>query len=172
MTVTIKRLGPGDEAILDILARDDADFDLDGRSEAQRPLKPSMAQRYLASPSVLHWIAFQDGVVTGFLYCAHLLLRTDPGQELLLYEIGVRKAHRRKGVGRALLDHMARWMQSNGSRTRNDHALLARVLARHARARRNRRAVRDRTRAPVECLGPAVHRRVPRPSATRSPYLP
>ena len=114
MTVTIKRLGPGDEAILDILARDDADFDLDGRSEAQPPLKPSMAQRYLASPSVLHWIAFQDGVVTGFLYCAHLLLRTDPGQELLLYEIGVRKAHRRKGVGRALLDHMARWMQSNG----------------------------------------------------------
>jgi ribosomal protein S18 acetylase RimI-like enzyme len=113
MSVTIKRLGPGDEAILELLAREDADFDLEGRSAELPPLKPSMAQRSLANPSVLHWIAFQDRVVTGFLYCAHLLLRTDPGQELLLYEIGVRKEHRRKGVGRALLDHMARWMQSN-----------------------------------------------------------
>lgn len=113
MSATIKRLGPGDEAILELLARDDADFDLEGRSGELPPLKPSMAQRYLANPSVLHWIAFQDRVVTGFLYCAHLFLRTDPGQELLLYEIGVRKNYRRQGVGRALLDHMARWMQSN-----------------------------------------------------------
>jgi len=114
MGVSIKRLGPGDEAILELLAREDADFDLDGVSDALEPLKPNVAQRYLASPSVLHWVALEDSVVTGFLYCAHLLLRTDPGQELLLYEIGVRQAHRRKGVGRALLDHMARWMQSNG----------------------------------------------------------
>jgi len=55
----------------------------------------------------------QDGVVIGFLYCVQVLLRSHPGQELLLYEIGVRQAHRRKGVGRALLDHMARWMQKN-----------------------------------------------------------
>jgi ribosomal protein S18 acetylase RimI-like enzyme len=114
MSVAIKRLGPGDEAILDLLSREDADFDLDDRSDSLPPLKPGMAQRYLASPSVLHWVALQDGAVIGFLYCAHLLLRTEPGQELLLYEIGVRKAHRRHGVGRALLDHMARWMQNNG----------------------------------------------------------
>ena len=113
MSVSIRRLGPGDEAVLELLATEDEDFDLDGRSEQLSPLKPSMAQRYLANPGVLHWVAVADGVVTGFLYCAHLLLRTDPGQELLLYEIGVRKAHRRQGVGRALLDHMARWMQSN-----------------------------------------------------------
>jgi len=113
MSVSIKRLGPGDEAILELLNREDADFDLEGRSDELPPLKPSMVQRYLANPGVLHWVALQDGEVTGFLYCAHLLLRTDPGQELLLYEIGVRKAHRRKGVGRALLEHMARWMQSN-----------------------------------------------------------
>ena len=113
MNVSIKRLGPGDEPILELLAREDADFDLDERSQALPPLKPLMAQRYLANPGVLHWVAVQDGVVSGFLYCAHLLLRSAPGQELLLYEIGVRKAHRRQGVGRALLDHMARWMQSN-----------------------------------------------------------
>jgi len=113
MSVAIKRLGPGDEATLELLAEDDADFDLDGRSSALPPLKPGMAQRYLANPSVLHWVAVQAGVVTGFLYCAHVLLRSHPGHELLLYEIGVRQAHRRKGIGRALLDHMARWMQQN-----------------------------------------------------------
>ena len=113
MSVAIKRLGPGDEATLELLARDDADFDLEGRGHELPPLKPSMAQRYLANPAVLHWVAVQDGVVTGFLYCAHLLLRTHPGQELLLYEVGVRQAYRRQGVGRALLDYMARWMQKS-----------------------------------------------------------
>ncbi|HEY3254369.1 MAG TPA: GNAT family N-acetyltransferase [Polyangiaceae bacterium] len=113
MTVAIKRLGPGDEATLELLAREDADFDLEGRSKALVPLKPSMVQRYLANPGVLHWVAVQDGVVTGFLYCVHVLLRSHPGQELLLYEIGVRQAYRRKGIGRALLEHMARWMQKS-----------------------------------------------------------
>jgi ribosomal protein S18 acetylase RimI-like enzyme len=113
MSVAIKRLGPGDESTLDLLAREEADFDIEGRGSALPRLKPSMAQRYLANPSVLHWVAVQDGVVTGFLYCAHLLLRTHPGQELLLYEIGVRQAFRRQGVGRALLDYMARWMQNS-----------------------------------------------------------
>jgi GNAT superfamily N-acetyltransferase len=113
MTVAIKRLGPGDEATLELLARDDADFDLEGRGKALPPLKPSMAQRYLANPGVLHWVAVQDGIVTGSLYCAHVLLSCHPGQELLLYEIGVRQAYRRQGVGRELLDHMARWMQKS-----------------------------------------------------------
>jgi len=113
MSVAIKRLGPGDEATLELLSREDADFDLEERSKALPALKPSMATRYLANPAVLHWVASQDGVVTGFLYCVHLLLRSHPGHELLLYEIGVRKAYRRQGVGRALLDHMARWMQKS-----------------------------------------------------------
>jgi ribosomal protein S18 acetylase RimI-like enzyme len=113
MSLQIKRLGPGDEATLDLLAREDADFDLEGRGAPLAPLKPGMARAYLASPSVLHWVALEESVVTGFLYCSHLLLRSDAGQELLLYEIGVRSAWRRQGVGRALLNHMEGWMKSN-----------------------------------------------------------
>ncbi len=114
MSVSIKRLGPGDEATLDLLARDDADFDLEGRGTPLAPLKLGMARAYLANPGVLHWVANEDGAVVGFLYCAYILLRSDPGHELLLYEIGVRKAARRTGVGRALLDHMEGWMKQNG----------------------------------------------------------
>jgi ribosomal protein S18 acetylase RimI-like enzyme len=116
MTVSIKRLGPGDEATLELLAREDADFDLEGRGGPLSPLKPAFAQRYLANPGVLHWVALEDGVVTGFLYCSLVMLRSGSGQELLLYEIGVRTAWRRKGVGRALLGHMESWMQSNDVR--------------------------------------------------------
>lgn len=117
MPVSIKRLGPGDEATLQLLAREDGDFDLDGRGDALPPLEPAHAQRYLSNPSVLHWVAFDDSGVIGFLYCSLVLLRHAPGQELLLYEIGVRQRVRRQGVGRALLTHMESWMLSNGLTT-------------------------------------------------------
>jgi ribosomal protein S18 acetylase RimI-like enzyme len=114
MNLSIKRLGPGDQATLELLAREDADFDLEGRGEPLEPLKPVMAQRYLASPIVLHWVALDADVVAGFLYCIHLPLRSGDGHELLLYEIGVRQSYRRRGVGRALLSHMEAWMQTHG----------------------------------------------------------
>jgi ribosomal protein S18 acetylase RimI-like enzyme len=113
MSVSIRRLGPGDESILARLALEDRDFDLDGRGEPLQPLEPGLARNYLANPAVLHWIASQDGELVGFLYCMLLPLRSGAGRELLLYEIGVRSAWRRRGTGRALLDHMEDWMRTN-----------------------------------------------------------
>ena len=113
MSLSIKRLGPGDESTLELLARENADFDLEGRGEPLQPLKPVMAKRYLASPVVLHWVAVEGETVAGFVYCIHLPLRSGEGQELLLYEIGVRQSYRRTGVGRALLTHMEAWMGAN-----------------------------------------------------------
>jgi ribosomal protein S18 acetylase RimI-like enzyme len=99
---------------LQLLALEDADFDLEGRGEPLVPLEPAQATRYLSNPSVLHWVAFDDSGVTGFLYCSVVYLRSAPGQELLLYEIGVRQRVRRQGVGRALLTHMENWMRDSG----------------------------------------------------------
>src|ERR1700682_1847907 len=113
MTVSIKRLCPGDEATLDLLAAQDADFDLDGRGNAHRPLESLAAQHFLANPAVLFWVAETGDEIVGFLYCLHLPLRSGDGQELLLYEIGVRSAWRRRGTGRALLAEMERWMLAN-----------------------------------------------------------
>ncbi|MCW1970093.1 MAG: GNAT family N-acetyltransferase [Anaerolineae bacterium] len=114
MSYQIKRLGSGDEAMLTQYIRDIVDFDLDHDDKPKRPLAAAAAQRYLANPAVLHWVAYTDDTVIGSLYCAVLPLPADDGQELVLYEIGVRSAWRRKGVGRALLDEMDRWMRDNG----------------------------------------------------------
>ncbi len=114
MTLTVRRLVPGDEAILAMLALEDADFDLDGRGEPLEPLEPDDARRYLENPSVLHWVVVEGEEVVGDLYCIHLPLRSGAAYELLLYEIGVRSAWRRRGAGRALLDEMEKWMVANG----------------------------------------------------------
>ncbi len=113
MAVSIKRLGGGDEAILEFLATHDAEFDLDERGAPQQPLKPETAKRFLEHPDVLCWVAFDENVIAGFLQCNIILLRSSAGQELVLYEIGVHQHWRRQGIGRALLQQMETWMREN-----------------------------------------------------------
>lgn len=114
--VTIRRLGPGDEAILTGLALDDSDFDLADRAHPHAPLAVDDARAYLADPHVLHWIAYDEHEVVGHLYCLVVPRRHGDARELLLYEIGVRSAHRRRGVGRALVATMDAWMRDAGVR--------------------------------------------------------
>ncbi len=113
MAVSIKRLGAGDEAILEFLALHDADFDLDDRGAPQQPLKPETTKRFLEHPDVLLWVAFDENTIVGFLQCNVILLRSSNGQELVLYEIGVHQEWRRQGIGRALLNQMETWMRGN-----------------------------------------------------------
>jgi GNAT superfamily N-acetyltransferase len=111
--LTIRRLGPGDEPVLALLARDDGDFDLAERAASRPPLEAADARDYLADPNLLHWAAERDGLIVGHLY-AHLLRKfAGDRAELVLYEIGVRAAHRRSGVGRALVEAMEAWMRDH-----------------------------------------------------------
>jgi ribosomal protein S18 acetylase RimI-like enzyme len=114
MSLACKLLGPEDIAVLEHLAINDPDFDLDGRGEPLEPLSPAAARRFLADPAVLFWVARDSEGVRGFLYCLVVPLRSSDEQELLLYEIGVQREWRRRGVGRMLLDHMEGWMRTNG----------------------------------------------------------
>lgn len=114
MTWKIRRLGAGDEAVLTMLAREDADFDLAGRGRPRRALADAEARQFLANPAVLLWAASAGETVVGFLLCLVLPLRSNAGRELMLYEIGVRERWRRRGVGRSLLAEMETWMRANG----------------------------------------------------------
>ncbi|HEX2433431.1 MAG TPA: hypothetical protein VHI55_05705, partial [Gaiellaceae bacterium] len=60
MPIRVRRLGPGDEAVLEQLAADEPDFDVAGRSEPAEPVSRADAATYLADPAVLHWVA-EDG---------------------------------------------------------------------------------------------------------------
>jgi ribosomal protein S18 acetylase RimI-like enzyme len=111
--LTVRRLAPGDERVLALLARDDEDFDIADRGKPRRCLSPAAARAYLKDPHVLHWVAERDGRILGHVYFHILRKRAGDPLELLLYEIGVRAEARRDGVGRALLGEARAWMRAH-----------------------------------------------------------
>lgn len=127
--VVVRRLGPGDESVLALLAREDADFDLDERAGPRTALGAEAARAHLTDPHVLHWAAWAGTEVLGFVFCLLLPMRKEPARELLLYEIGVRAAWRRRGIGRRLIAAMTDWMHAEGIE-------MAWVLAGHPGAER------------------------------------
>ena len=111
--INIRRLDENDVPVLAMLAAEDGDFDIDGRGEPTEAPHPERALDYLANPSVLFWVSQIGDVITGFLQCLVLPIRTGRGREVLVYEIGVRKAYRRQGTGRALIIHLESWMRTH-----------------------------------------------------------
>jgi GNAT superfamily N-acetyltransferase len=111
MAIQVRRLGPGDETVLQQLAADDPDFDVPGRSEPAEPVPRADLTAYLADPTVLHWVAEDAGLVVGDLLCYVERRSTKRPRDLLLYEIGVRERYRRQGVGTRLLESMRKWME-------------------------------------------------------------
>jgi GNAT superfamily N-acetyltransferase len=109
----IRRLGPGDEAVLALLAAEEEDFDLAERSGPREPVAGADAAAYLSDPNVLHWVAEDDGVVVGHLLAYLERRRVGEARQVLLYEIGVREAYRRRGIGRALVEAMRTWMRDH-----------------------------------------------------------
>lgn len=113
VSIYIRRLTEDDVPVLILLAAQDGDFDIQGRIESIEAPDPVRARAYLANPTVLFWISLDAEIITGFLQCLVLPIRTGRGHEVLVYEIGVRQAFRRNGVGRALMTHMESWMRDN-----------------------------------------------------------
>src|SRR5262249_52331278 len=74
------------------------------------------AAMFLADPEVRAWIAEENGTVVGFLYGHVIRKRAGPAVEVLLYEIGVRAAHRRRGVGRKLVNALLERSTQLGAR--------------------------------------------------------
>ena len=95
MPVEIRRLLPGDEAILDCVAADVFDEAIDVKRRAA----------YLAEPGHHMIVAIKDGEVVG--QCAAVVHRhPDKVTELYIDEVGVTPALHRQGIAREMLDAM------------------------------------------------------------------
>lgn len=109
--VAIRRLGPGDAELFNLLSETDNLFDEDPSVAPSGALTPDGARAFLADPAVLFWLAEAGQLTVGFLHCCVQRRRTaGPWAELLLMEMGVHADWRRQGIGSALLASMERWM--------------------------------------------------------------
>ncbi len=103
-TPTFRRLAPGDtKAALESLA-----VMAEALEEAGDSLTPRYADSVLARPDTWVFAAEIDGAVVGAL-TAHIIPMTrTEGTEVFIYDIGVATAHRRKGIGRGLIEALSR----------------------------------------------------------------
>jgi ribosomal protein S18 acetylase RimI-like enzyme len=106
--LSVCRLGPGDEAVLTALALDGQRYEEEGVDATASPLEPADAAAFLADDRTHLLVAFAAGPTNaepvGFVVVNELLHWHTFTSMLLVYEIGVAEGHRRRGVGRALLD--------------------------------------------------------------------
>jgi ribosomal protein S18 acetylase RimI-like enzyme len=114
----IRRLERGDEAMLTTLANDGTRYAEDGEDESESPLPPDDASAFLADDHTHLLIAFDedasDAPPLGFVVANELCHRHSFARMLIVYEIGVDREHRRRGVGRALLDAVAEIARDRG----------------------------------------------------------
>jgi len=95
MPVEIKVLRPGDAGILANTAP--AVFD--------NPIDPQLAQEFLDDPRHHIVVAVEDGLVVGFASGVHYI-HPDKPAELWINEVGLAATHRRRGLGRLLLNEL------------------------------------------------------------------
>jgi ribosomal protein S18 acetylase RimI-like enzyme len=103
MHVAVRRLGPGDEeAVLKAAAL----FDV--------APKPDATRRFLADPTHHLLLAFDaDDNPVGFVSGIEVT-HPDKGSEMLLYELAVDEAVRRRGVGGTLVEALERLAREHG----------------------------------------------------------
>ncbi|ESZ37422.1 MULTISPECIES: GNAT family N-acetyltransferase [unclassified Mesorhizobium] len=95
MNVEIRRLYPGDDALVKRIAEDVFD----------EPVRADRLSAYLASSGRMMIVALADGVVVG--QCAAVIHRhLDKVSELYIDEVGVSPAYQRHGIARKMLDAM------------------------------------------------------------------
>jgi aminoglycoside 6'-N-acetyltransferase I len=103
MNVNIRRLYPGDDALVMRIAPDVFD----------EPVRPDRLAGYLAAPGHFMVVALADGLVVG--QCAAVIHRhPDKVSELYIDEVGVSPAFQRQGIARKMLDAMFEIGRQNG----------------------------------------------------------
>jgi ribosomal protein S18 acetylase RimI-like enzyme len=99
--VNVRRLGPGDEPVVERLAT---------RGPPQR------AEELLADERTLFLVAFEDTEPIGFVLAYELIRRHGLRSQVLVYEVEVDERHRRGGIGTALMHELERLARARGAR--------------------------------------------------------
>jgi len=82
--------------------------------DADMTLVKEQLARCMASRSDCVLVAEVDGAVVGFIHaCDYQLLYVPPMKNIM--GIAVASVHRRRGIGRALLDAVERWARTDGA---------------------------------------------------------
>lgn len=103
MTVDILRIGPGLASVLDRVAEDVFDDDID----------PAKLTAYLAATGHMMVLAVSDGVVIGQAR-GMVQYHPDKPTELYIDNLGVTPARRREGIATRLLDELTVWGLEHG----------------------------------------------------------
>jgi len=77
------------------------------------PALPDATARFLAEPGHHLLIAYEDERAVGFVSGVEVT-HPDKGTEMFLYELAVDVAFRRRGIGRALVEHLAALARAAG----------------------------------------------------------
>ncbi len=93
MTVEVRILRAGDEAVLDRVAEDTFD----------NAIIPAVARAFLADLRHHLAVAIDDGVVVGFASAVHYLHPDKARPELWINEVGVAETHQRRGLAKRLM---------------------------------------------------------------------
>jgi ribosomal protein S18 acetylase RimI-like enzyme len=103
--ILIRRLGRDDLSILERVAADVFDFEVDARLSAE----------FLADPRHHLMVALADGKVVGFASGVHYI-HPDKPAELFVNEVGVAPVYRHRGIGRRLLSALLEHGKAMGCR--------------------------------------------------------
>jgi len=112
--ITIRRLRPGDDAVLASLATHNATFGTAAEREALHPLTEAETIAFLADDRTATFVAFAGEEPVGFVYTNELFRRHTALRHMCIYEIGVSERFRNQGVGQALLDAVADHARTQG----------------------------------------------------------
>jgi ribosomal protein S18 acetylase RimI-like enzyme len=103
MTITVKRITPGDAALFDNISTDVFD----------EPINPQRVAIYLAHPGHLMVLAFDGTLVVG--QCAGVVHHhPDKPDELYVDEVGTASSHLRQGIASAMLAELFAWGRELG----------------------------------------------------------
>ncbi len=115
--MTIRRLGPGDEAIVVQLG-------------GERPLTHAQAAGLVADERTVYLVAFDNEQPVGYVFAHQLPCRDGDPSQLFVYDLEVSESHRRREIATALTRELERISREHGIQTgfvltnaSNDHAM-------------------------------------------------